>query len=233
MGYQIVQALEGSVSRVITRVVTLLPGIVAFIVVGILFFGIAAGLAWCTQRLLAAVRFDSRFEQNEHLVEWTQSPSRFVSRVVFWVIFLFGLLEAIAAFEAASTDLGISAYVFAYMPRLLTGLVLLFFGTLVARVLSRSVVITCVNMNFEYARPAGLAVRWMVLVLTAAMALDHLHIGGAIVDLAFGILFGGIVLTAALSVGLGSREWVSRSLARGVTPRASAVPVPEERIHHF
>jgi len=50
--------------------------------------------------------------------------------------------------------------------------------------------------------------------VTAAMALDHLSIGGRIVDLAFGILFGGIVLALSLAIGLGSKDLVSRSLAR-------------------
>jgi hypothetical protein len=53
-----------------------------------------------------------------------------------------------------------------------------------------------------------------VIVLAAAMALDHIEIGGTIVDLAFGILFGGIVLTLSLAIGLGSRDLVSRSLER-------------------
>jgi len=44
------------------------------------------------------------------------------------------------------------------------------------------------------------------------MVLDHLQIGGNVVELAFGILFGGIVLTLALAIGLGSRDLVSRSL---------------------
>ena len=233
MGEQIVQSLEASVGRVITKIVTLLPGIVAFVLVLVIFTAIAAGLAWVAQRILSAVRFDARFEQNENLAEWTQSPSRFVSRIVFWGIFLFGLLEGISAFEAGSSDLGISAYVFSYMPRLLTGLVLLFIGTLVARVLGRSVLISGVNMNFQYARLLATGVRWLVLVLTAAMVLDHLRIGGAIVDLAFGILFGGIVLALALSVGLGSRELVTRSLEREVVTRPAPVAIKEERIHHF
>ena len=46
------------------------------------------------------------------------------------------------------------------------------------------------------------------------MALDHLHIGGTVVELAFGILFGGIVLTLALAVGLGSRDLVTRSIEK-------------------
>jgi len=68
-------------------------------------------------------------------------------------------------------------------------------------------------------------------VLTAAMVLDHLAIGGGIVDLAFGILFGGIVLALALAVGLGSRDLVSRSLDREAH-RPVEAPV-EEKLHHF
>jgi hypothetical protein len=61
--------------------------------------------------------------------------------------------------------------------------------------LSRSVLIGAVNMNLHYARLLSQGVKWLVLVMTAAMVLDHLAIGGAIVELAFGIIFGGIVLT--------------------------------------
>jgi hypothetical protein len=77
-------------------------------------------------------------------------------------------------------------------------------------------------------------VKWLVLVLTAAMALDHLQIGQKIVDLAFGILFGGIVLSLALSVGLGSRDVIFRSIERE-TMRASGVPPAEEEepLRHF
>jgi hypothetical protein len=61
------------------------------------------------------------------------------------------------------------------------------------------------------------------------------------VELAFGILFSGIVLTLALAVGLGSRDLVSRSLeshtervgdAGAVASGASAVDAGET-IRHF
>jgi hypothetical protein len=57
------------------------------------------------------------------------------------------------------------------------------------------------------------------------MALDHLGIAGRIVGLAFGIVFGGIVLTLSLAVGLGSKDLVTRSLER---ERTAAAP-PEQR----
>jgi hypothetical protein len=65
------------------------------------------------------------------------------------------------------------------------------------------------------------------------MALDHLQIGEKIVDLAFGILFGGIVLSLSLAVGLGSRDLVSRSIEREAS-RANAAPAQEEEpLRHF
>ena len=74
--------------------------------------------------------------------------------------------------------------------------------------------ISAVNLQIQWARLLSLGVKWLVLVLAGAMALEHLGIGGQIVRLAFGILFGGIVLALALAVGLGSKDMVSRSLER-------------------
>jgi len=70
------------------------------------------------------------------------------------------------------------------------------------------------------------------------MVLDHLQLGGNIVALAFGILFGGIVLTLSLAVGLGSRDLVSRSLESHAEPPSAAPPAAPaasaaESIRHF
>ncbi len=235
MWQQVAQSLQDSMGRVITKIATLLPGIVAFVLVLVLFIAVAAALAWGTRRLLKALRFDARFEQNASLAEWSpaQSPSSLVSRVVFWFFVLMGVLVGISAFEAGSSEAGISAYVFSYVPRVVGAIVLLFVGTLIARLLSRSVLISGVNMNLQYARLLGTGVKWLVMVLTVAMALDHLSIGGAIVDLAFGILFGGIVLALSLAVGLGSRDLVSRSLEREAVRAPEPMVAQEEQLHHF
>lgn len=51
------------------------------------------------------------------------------------------------------------------------------------------------------------------------MAFEHLGIGRRIVTLAFGILFGGIVLALALAVGLGSKDLVKGALERQTRPK--------------
>jgi hypothetical protein len=97
------------------------------------------------------------------------------------------------------------------VPRLAVALVVVGVGSLLARYVARTVLIGAVNLQIHSARLLSLAARWLVLVLAVAMGLDHLRIAADIVRLAFAILFGGMVLTIALAVGLGSKEMVSRS----------------------
>lgn len=232
---QVENSLHQSMARVINKIATLLPGILAFIVALLIFLVIAWALAMLVRRILMAVKFDERMGKGTNAIsEWTPryTPTLLVTRCVFWGFVIIGLLLGISAFEAGSSEAGISAYVFSYIPRVIGAAILLLAGTILGRFLSRSVLITAVNLNLSYARVLSMGVRWLIFVLTAAMVLDHLALGGEIVELAFGILFGGIVLALALAVGLGSRDLVSRSLEREAA-RPVEVPQPPERLHHF
>ena len=157
---------------------------------------------------------------------------------VFWSCVLLGLIIGVSAFDASySTSTPLPVSLLPYLTHAVGAILLLMAGTLIARFLSRSVLISAVNAQLQYARILSLGVKWLVLVLTAAMVLDHLEIGGAIVALAFGILFGGIVLTLSLAVGLGSRDIVSRSLESHVD-RGNVTPIiptnpPGETFRHF
>ncbi len=230
---QATQSLRDSMARAVTKIATLLPGLLAFVLAVLLFTGIAWLLAFLVSRLLAATRFDERMGKGSSgISEWApgSTPSSLVVRTVFWGCFVIGVLVGLTAFDASSTSL-LAAYLLAYLPRVVGALVLLVAGTIMARFLSRSVLIGAVNLNLQYARLLSTGTKWLVLVLTGAMVLDHLAVGGAIVELAFGILFGGIVLALALAVGLGSRDLVTRSLEREA--RRGTEPEPTERLHHY
>jgi hypothetical protein len=235
MWNHIEQALHDSMQRVTTKVAFLLPGILAFIVALLIFLALAWLCAALVRRVLIAVKFDDRVRRGSGSIAElspTHTPTVVATQLVFWGLVLIGVLVGLSAFEATSAEPGIAAYVFAYVPRIVGAVVLLFVGNVLARFLSRSVLIAAVNLNLHYARLLALGVKWLVLVLTAAMVLDHLAIGGEVVDLAFGILFGGIVLALALAVGLGSRDLVSRSLEREAVKPAAVQP-EEHRLRHF
>jgi hypothetical protein len=214
---QVKQALNQSTTKFLTSLAHLLPGIVALIVALLISFVLAWILAIMVRRLLTSLHFDEWLNRwgFASVAEWSpmNSPTRLVSRTVACVVILAGFLIGIAAFDAESTSLLVRS-VFAYIPNIVGAILVLSIGSVIASFLARSVLIGAVNLNLQYARLLSMGVKWLVVVLSVAMALEHLKIAPGIVDLAFGILFGGIVLTLVLAVGLNSKELVTKSLER-------------------
>jgi hypothetical protein len=221
---QVKQALDQSTTKFLTGVAHLLPGIVALIVAVLVSAVLAWILAIIVRRLLASIHFDERLNRwgFATLREWSpmNSPTRLVSRTTAILVIITGLLIGIAALDAESTSLLVRS-VFAYIPNIVGAILVLLIGSLIASFLARSVLIGAVNLNLQYARLLSLGVKWLVVVLTVAMALDHLKIAPGIVELAFSILFGGIVLTLVLAVGLNSKELVTKSLERDTKESSS------------
>jgi hypothetical protein len=252
MGQQIESALKLSMHRVVFLLAGFLPGLLAFLLAVIVMAIIGALLALLLRKVLSSMRFDERLAARQtpgaptNLSEWSpgNSPTLLVSRAVFWLCILSGVAIGISAFNVAFSDTGnVSLFLLPYVTHLVGATLLVIAGTLLARFLSRSVLIGAVNAQLQYARFLSLGIKWLVLVLTAAMALDHIGIGGSIVELAFGILFGGIVLTLALAIGLGSRDLVSRSIEKTIdkpapfspdlTPNQRPDVTPPTTLRHF
>jgi hypothetical protein len=211
-------ALRQSVERVSSMLINILPGLLAFILALAVMTALGMLLSWALRRVLTAAKFDERLARTQSsgqssVADWSpeHSPTALIARIAFWGCVLLGLAIGISTLDAVAI---FSVALLPYLSHLVGAVLLLFVGTIIARFLARTVLIGAVNSQLQYARFLSLGVKWLVLVLTAAMVLDHLQIGGAIVELAFGILFGGIVLTLSLAIGLGSRDLVTRSLER-------------------
>jgi len=214
---QVKEALAQATAHFLMRFASLLPGLVALILAILVSFVVAWILVALVQRVLTGMHFD------EHLVRWGfPAPAEsahpnpvalLVARAIGLLVILAGFLIGLAAFDSEWMSL-FARRTLEYIPNLLGALVILLVGSVSARFLARSVLIGAVNMNLQYARLLSVGVKCLVIVLAVAMALEDLRIARSIVELAFGILFGGIVLTLALAVGLGSKDLVSKSLDR-------------------
>ncbi len=236
MWQQIESALHESIARVLTKVATLLPAVLALVFAVLIASLFGALLAYGLRRVLTALRFDDSVRKGRTAgrMEWAimQSPTLVLARLTFWGCVFVGLVVGVSAFAAGYTDSDImSAFLLPYVTHLVGAVLILLAGTIAARFLARSILIGAVNMHLQYARLLSQGVKWLVLVLTAAMALEHLDIGGIIVELAFGILFGGIALTLALAVGLGSRDIVSRTFEQDASQTSDESTTP--KVTHF
>jgi hypothetical protein len=183
--------------------------------------------------ILRALDFDKRLQKwgVVALAEWSpkNSPTLLLRKTVTWTVVVLGWLVGLTAFGAGVTP-QLIPHVVESLPNLGTAIIVVLLGVLLARFLARAVLISAVNMQIQSARLLSLALKWLVLVFAAAMALDHLRVGGDIVRLGFAILFGGIVLALALAIGLGSKEIVSRSWERQSQSKAEP---PDDALKHL
>ncbi len=218
MWSQVEQALNQSAASVVTGLARLLPGTIALLVSLFVAMVLGGVLVWLLRRALTGIEFDRRMSNWgwSDFAGWTgaRSPTLLVTRLVWWVVLFLGFLVGVAAFDPTLTS-QLAMRLFGLAMNLVTALVVLIVGNVLARFLSRGVLISLVNMKVQQARLLSLGVKWLVITMSAAMALDHLSVGGHIVELAFGILFGGIVFSLALAVGLRSKDLAEWSLGRG------------------
>ena len=214
---QVERILRQATAQTTDYITNFLPGLLVSLMLMLVAFGIALLARILLLRALRGLDFDRRVEQLRlaALIGWPASTSlsQTLARVVYWTILILGLLVSLTALNATiPSQLAMS--VFQYVPHMLAALMILVVGAIAARFLARSVLIGAVNMQIQSARLLSLGVKWLVLLVAVAMALDHLRIGGSILRLAFAILFGGVVFSAALALGLAVRDVVSRALER-------------------
>jgi hypothetical protein len=227
------EVLRQTVARITAALSNFLPGLLAFfLILGLaMIFGFV--LRILVRRMLQRVEFDSHMERwgFSSVSEWSpeRSPTLLAARVSFLTVLLLGVLIGVSALDSRLTSV-LVVELFDYLPHVAAAVIILAVGSVVSRFLARSVLISAVNMQLQSARLLSLGVKWLVIIVAVAMALDHLRIAGTVVQVSFAILFGGIVFALALAVGLGSKEMVSRSWQRqsDKLERES-----EEQFHHL
>ena len=152
-------------------------------------------------------------------------PSAVVALTTAWAVLGVFVLLGIGALDLPIA-MDLLSRTFTYLPQVLIAIAILVLGSLVSAVVRRTVLIGAVNAGLPSARLLAGAVHTGLLILFAAMALEHLGVGRQILVVSFGILFGGVVLALALAFGLAGLD-----LARGLLERLLRRPREGDEDH--
>ena len=101
-----------------------------------------------------------------------------------------------------------------FVPRLLVALLVVVFGSYFARFVGNAVQGYFRKTGISDAEVLGRVVQYAVLTFVVLLAVDHLDIGGGLIQQTFLILLAGVVLALALAFGLGARERAAELLER-------------------
>jgi hypothetical protein len=207
------QVLDQAWRQFAGQSLAVLPNVLAgllFLVIGLVLAVVAGRVARFLLRRSAVERQANRIG----LTTWLERAG-----VLSATAALVRLVQVVCALVAAALFLyaldaplaaDLTKRFFNYLPDLAIGLIIFVVGILASRVAGRRTLIGAVNRGLPAARLLAALTRGGIVVLSSAVALDHLGIGRAIVPSALLILLGGVTLASALAVGLGSREAVSR-----------------------
>ncbi len=201
-----------------TRILQFLPNLFAAVLI--------LGVGWLLARLLGrGVERLLRMLGVDHLADrlgisavLTRTglkplPSHLVGRMLYWGLVVLTAIAALGALDVKAINQLATSFL-NYLPHVLTAAVILIAGMLLSNFVARTALIAAVNANFPAAATAAGLARWGVLLAALAMALEQLGIAQNIVVVGFGITLGGVVLAAAIALGLGAKDLAKEFLER-------------------
>ena len=200
-----------------------LPNLLTSIVILIAGVVVAYLLKIVISRILKAVKVD-RFAERFGIFEvlskgGVKEPlSVLISKIVEWIIVFTFIIIAMQNLKIHTVE-HIIEKLFMYLPNILVAAFILVLGYILSGFFARAILIASVNAGVKSSGLIGKFTRFAVFLLAATMALEQLGVGKDTVVAAFIIIFGGLVLAAAIAIGLGgkdiAREYLEKRIKGG------------------
>jgi len=204
------EAITRPASNMLNLVLTALPSIFAAGLLVAIAYVVGRLVAGLITNVLTGIGFNAilaRLGLGKEPAEGERTPSEIVGYLVLVAVMLLASIEAsrLLGFETLG---GLIADLTVFLGQVILGLIIFGIGLYLANVAAQVV-------RASGATQAGLlalAARVSILILSGAIALSQMGLGGEIIQLAFGVLLAAIALAAALAFGLGGREIAAREL---------------------
>jgi hypothetical protein len=206
MAQMIANAISQAGTNFVESLALFLPRVVTTLAIIVVGWLIAMLLRTVVRSLLGWVRINRASERFgvAPLLRTADLPPADVllGAIVFWLVWLGFLLSGIDVLGFTSLQ-GLVASFWAFVPRLLFAVVILVIGFVVANFAWRATLLAAVNARVPSPRILSGAVRWLILILAGAMALEQIAVARTVVLTAFAIAFGALSLAVAIAFGIG------------------------------
>lgn len=220
MREMIITELTQALQQMIRDAAHYFPRLIVMLIIAFVGWVIAYVLKVITRSILRLTKF-SKLSENAGAAQLLNkaalpSATELVSRFVFWVAWIGFVLVGVSVLGIAGLQEYISRF-FLFLPRLFVALIILFFGFLAATFFSRAALLAAVNANVRSSRLLSLAIRVVISIFALSMVFEVLGVAEQTVLIAFGTIFGAIMLGLAIAFGIGgkdlAREFLEKRLA--------------------
>lgn len=208
------EAVTVPASQMLDSILSALPTIFGAGLVVLIAYLVGRIVAGLVANLLAGVGFNSllaRLGLGNEPQQGERTLSEIAGSLVLAAIMLFAATEAfeMLGFIAVS---GLVAQFMVFAGQIVMGLIVLTIGLFLANLAASAIQAS----NVGQAALLAVVARIAIIVLIGAMALRQMGIANEIINLAFGLILGGIIVAAAIAFGIGGREIAGRELGRWI-----------------
>ena len=204
------EAVTQPASNMLNTLLAALPAIFAAVLVLIMAYVVGRVIAGLITNLLSGVGFNAVLSQiglGRASQSGGRSPSEIVGFLVLVAVMLFATIEAARQLGFALLASLVHDFT-VFAGHITLGLIIFGIGLFLADLASR----TLRNSGAVQSGLMATAARLSIIVLSGAMALRQMGLANEIINLAFGLLLGAVVVAIALALGLGGREIAAREL---------------------
>ncbi len=213
MQYQI-DIFMSSLNQFWLQMVNFVPKLLAVVV--ILFVGwlVAKLVRIAIKRILTLIQFD-KFAQKSGLEAFMNSGnysftmSGIISQVMYWLVILLFVITGANALEMTEVAVLLQQLA-SYLPRIIVAVLVIVFGTLLARFVNRLIFAWLYSIKFPHALSVSTSAEYGIQIFSVFVALEQLGIGMQLIYSLFVIVFGAFFLALAIAFGLGGKDWAAK-----------------------
>jgi small-conductance mechanosensitive channel len=183
-------------------VIQFIPRLVAALIILIIGWLIAEGIARLVAQVVSSLRVDEALrsagvDKVLHRAGWKMNAGAFLGVLVKWFIIIIFLVAALDALQLTAVTLFLSTVVLTYLPHVIVAVLILLAAAVIAEAAQRVVAGSAAVANIKTANFLGTLTRWAIWVFAILAALDQLGVTPFIQT-----LFTGVVVALSLAFGL-------------------------------
>lgn len=196
------------------ELISFVPKLLAVVVILIIGWVVAIAVRFTVKRLLVWMHFD-KFAQKSGIeafmshASFSLTLSDIISQLIYWLVILLFVITGANTLGLSEVAILLQQLA-SYLPHIIVAIVVLIFGTLLARFVNRLVFAWLYSIKFDRALAVSTSAEYGIQILALFMALEQLGIGVQLINALFIIVFGAVFLALAIAFGLGGKEWAAK-----------------------
>ena len=209
--YDFLDMLKLSFDQIWAGFAMFVPKLIIALILFILGWIIGMALSKVIEQIVKAIRLDRALEgaglrDIVHRAGFTLNSGRFLGELVKWFVVFVFLVAAFDVLGLAQVNLFLREVVVAYIPQVISAVLILVITVLVAEFLRKIVVGSAKAAHLASANFLGTVTRWIIWVSGILAALSQVGIASAFIQTFFTGAILAIAVAIGLSFGLGGQD---------------------------